>query len=179
MLNMKSKENLTDELKKISPFLFTKKGEPEGFIVPNDYFQSLSDEVLDKLTESRQTLIEKRENWFEQPLTACQFYFQPRYVLAYAFVVLLLFAGHYFLNDTDNNDIVQPQLADAILNEVSDEILQAYIFENIDEFDESMLTDELADHSNEPLPELKLDISDELMDELIDDMEIDDLKDLL
>ena len=172
---MKNKEELRDELKNISPFLFEQKGKPEGFDVPKDYFKSLQVEVFEKLMERPQLVVEEKESWFDQLIKSLLYYFQPRYVMAYATVALLLFAGFYLLNTT-----TQPQLAETILDEVPDDILQAYISENIDEFEESILTAELADYSNDPLPELNLDTPDDLLfDDLIDDMDIDDLEDLL
>ena len=175
---MKNKDEIRDELKNLSPFLWEQKGKPEGFDVPGDYFKSLPDDIFAKLNEHPQTMVEEKENWLDQLLQSLQYFFQPKYALAYATVALLLIAGFYFSNDTtaDGN---HPIAASELLTEMPDEILDTYISENIDDFDETILAEQLVDNIERPLNDLEIENDEALMDELIDDLDMEDLEDLL
>ncbi len=175
---MKNREEIKDELKELSPFLWEQKGRPEGFEVPKDYFKSLPDEVLQKVNAGQQTVIEPKEHWWDNLMEYLQSLFQPKYALAFASVAILLIAGMVYMKKDDMQSPT-PQLAEVILDQVPDDVLQDYISNNIDEFDESLLEEELTENSGEPLPEFEINDPDELMDELIDDLDISELEDLL
>lgn len=174
---MKNKEEIKEELKGLSPFLWEQKGKPEGFDVPKDYFSSLPDELLGKLSARAETIaVEEKENWLDQLIKSLQYFFQPRYALAYAAVALLLVAGIYYKGLGSGKQ--QVVAAATILDELPDEVLNEYISENIDEFDEATLSEQLAENID-PLSRLQIETSDELMDELIDGLDEEDLEDLL
>lgn len=174
---MKNKEEIKEELKGLSPFLLEQKGKPEGFDVPKDYFNSLPDEVLGKLNARTETIaVGEKENWLDQLVKSLQYFFQPRYALAYASVALLLVGGIYYKSSGSGEQ--QVVAAAAILDGLSDEVLNEYISENIDEFDEATLSEQLAENID-PLSRLQFETSDELMDELMDGLDVEDLEDLL
>lgn len=173
-LIMENKDELRDELKNLSVFLWEQKNKPEGFEVPKDYFKSLPDEVFAKLNERPKTAVEEKENWFGQLIKSLQYLFQPKYAFAYATVALLLVAGFYFLNNPS-----EPQIQQIALSDISDETLETYISENIDDFDEAILAEQLADNIERPFNELEIENDEELIDELIDDLNVEDLEDLL
>ena len=175
---MKNKDEIRDELKDLSPFLWKQKGKPEGFDVPKDYFKSLPDEVFAKLNEQPQAVVDEKENWLDQLVKSLQCFFQPKYALAYATAALLLVAGFYFLNNS-NDAGTQPIAAAELLTDMPDEVLDSYISENIDEFDETILAEQVADNIERPLNNLEIENEDELMDELMDGLDVEDLEDLL
>lgn len=173
---MKNRDEIKDELKELSPFLLKHKNEQEGYGVPKDYFKSLPDEVMNQLGITIENEREEKENWFAQLLESIQYFFQPRYALAYASVALLVMVGLYFTNKT-TTDYALPIAAATILNELPDDILNEYISTNIGEFDETTLTEEIADNVEVSLPGLDLENDEELMDELIEDLDLEDLED--
>lgn len=175
---MKNKDEIRDELKDLSPFLWEQKAKPEGYDVPKDFFKSLPDEVLSKLNERPQVAAEKKEDWLEQIIQSIQYLFQPRYAMAYASVALLLVAGFYFINNVENPGN-QPMAAAELLTDMPDDVLDNYISEYIDEFDETILAEQVADNIERPLNNLEIENNDELLDELMDEMEVEDLEDLL
>lgn len=137
----------------------------------------MPDEVLNRVREEHKTVAKHRESWLDILTRWGQFLFQPGYALVYVAVALLVVAGIYFLNPTD--DVRTVAEATAILDEVPDEVLQAYISDNIDEFDEMLLTEQLASNTDETLPTIESEQSEEILDELLDDLEVEELEELL
>ena len=174
---MKNKNNIQKELKELSPFLLEHKNKFEGYDVPKNYFKSLPDEIIKQLNIVPEKTVEEKENWFVQLTQSIQYFFQPRYALAYASVALLLIAGVFFIKNIDGENPSEIT-AVALLNDVSDEVLNEYISANIGEFDETILTEELADNMDSPLPGLDFENDDELMDELIEGLDMEDLEEL-
>lgn len=175
---MKNKEEINEELRGLSPFLWEQKGKREGFDVPKDYFNSLPDELLGKLNARTETkVVEEKENWLDQLIRSLQYFFQPRYAFAFATVALMVVAGVYYKGSGEKQE-AQVVAAATILDGLSDEVLDEYISENIDEFDEATLSDQLAENID-PSSKLEIETSDELMNELIDGLDEEDLEDLL
>ncbi len=172
---MKNNDKIKEELERLSPFLLRQKDKPEGFEVPKDYFKSLPDFVLEKVAEKPAFTQEQSPNWLDNLTVLFQSFFQPRYVLAVASVALLLVAGIYFSSSSETN---QP-LAEAILGELSDDVLHSYVSDNIVEFELSLFEEQLAGNFGESFPTPELDGEEELLDELLDDLSIEELEDLL
>ena len=176
---MKNRDEIKDELEGLSPFLWKQKEKPDGFEVPKDYFKSLPDEVLKKMNVGQKVEHTPKINWWENLMEYFQPLFQPKYTLAIASFTLLMVAGIFYMKNDSTEPHTQQLLAEAILDQVPDDILQDYISNNIDDFDESILKEELTENSEDPLPEFEINDPDELMDELIDELDISELEELL
>lgn len=174
---MKNKKEIRDELESLSPFLSANKKEPEGYQVPKDYFKTLPDEVFKKLNIAPQPVITEKENWSTRFFNSLQYFFQPRLALAYATVALLIFAGLFFTKN-ENETTPPKMMADAILNEVPDEVLTEYIAANIDHFDETILAEQLTGNSENPLLILELENDEELIDDLMEELDTEEIETL-
>ncbi len=174
-IDMKNKEEIREELERLSPLLLAQKGRPEGFGVPKDYFNSLPDIIVDKVAPKRAPAQEPRSSWLDDLTVLLQGFFQPRYALAIASVALLLVAGVYF---GTSSETPQP-LAEVLLEELPDEALHSYVSDNIDEFDLSLFEEQVAGNFSETSPTSELDMEEELLDDLLDELPIDELEDLL
>lgn len=173
---MKDKEELRKELEELSPFLSRMKKRADGFNVPENYFQSLPDEILKQVKPARASRSSSLRARL-QPL------WQPKYALAFAASVALLVAAVAFFRSKEANDPAQPYTS-LSLQGISDEALQAYIFENIEEFDnELILKTHYSGQNGQPMPALSPESDpDELeryLDGIIDEIEVDELEDLL
>ena len=175
----KNTDNLKDELRGLSPFLWEQKRQPEGYKVPGDYFRSLADEIIKRpeLKPARRQTQPEKSTWWETWAAALHSLRQPRYALAFATVALLLVAGIYYCPPPVATSSLMTKVT---LDEVPGEVLEGYISENIDEFEEELLSEELTRSTNNaalPKPELHL-TDDELIDELIQNLNIDDIEEL-
>lgn len=177
---MENKEELKKELEALSPFLLTRKEKMEGFRVPKDYFKSLPDEVLHKTRPTPPA----RSSWLDELTAFMQQLWQPRYALGLAAAVVLVVAAICFFDQPENNRLHQLPVAEAILEEIPDEALQAYISQNIVEFDrELILETQYAGQETRPLPSLSPKASDDELEQYlqdnIDEIDLDELEDLL
>ncbi|MFZ4543759.1 MAG: hypothetical protein ACOYOA_06900 [Saprospiraceae bacterium] len=134
------KDNLKKELEEISPYLSEMKDKPEGYQVPKDYFAGLQDSVFAQLKNeqaevfvkaSQETATQKTSIW-QNILAEIAWIIRPRYAVAMAsLVALLFFAWLQFRPSTDDNCT---QLAC-----VSDSEIQQYLEQNLDEIDTETL----------------------------------------
>ena len=97
-----------------------------------------------------------------------QFLFRPKYALAFATVSLLVMAGIFWTNNTTET---------LPLAELTSEEIQTYISDNIDEFDEELFLE--SDLGFEDLESSEDTDSDEFLNDIIDDLDIEDLEELL
>ena len=163
MIMKQRKDEIREELESLSPFLAKMKEQEDGFEVPKNYFQSLPNQVFEKLgTEPSPLKIEQKSasGFWVNPL---RFLFQPKYAFALASVALLLIASVFWINNTPE---------EGLLANLSDEEIESYIFNNIDEFDSELwMENDLGfddlDLSNEE--------EEEYLDDLIEDMDVEDL----
>ena len=176
---MEKREKIKEELEKMSPFLAAQKEKSEGFDLPKHYFKSLPEDVFKKINTGQQIVENRDKNWHTDFIEYLQSLFQPKYAMAFASILLVLFVGIYSLNFENTEEDQSNAIASHILHEITDEVLQDYVTNNIDYFDETILEEELAENTNSATFEFNTENSDELIDELIDDLDIDDLDDLL
>ncbi len=113
---MKEDYNIQDELKELSPLLSELRQEEEGYKVPHLYFESLQDKVLRQVNEAPQKAgLFVRFGWARTLATA-------------ASVAVLLMAGVFLLNQSDNVQVAE-------LEDISTEALAMYLDENADDWD--------------------------------------------
>ncbi|MBK7335495.1 MAG: hypothetical protein IPJ00_04765 [Saprospirales bacterium] len=159
----KDQEGLRKELEEEAPFLLRQKEKPDGFSVPEGYFQQLQESVLERIAAGAGEQAPVRRSIF--PL---------RYRLAAASVVILVVAALFLFRPA------APQTDSVALT--AEEVHQ-YVSRNIDEFDLDLLlkfagndlghSGWFEDASLED-PEMK-----EFMDELLDDIDLETLEELL
>lgn len=133
---MNDTENLRQELAELSPILSKMKKEGDGRQVPKDYFKNLPDQILQHLDIGSlgvaKPKIVKTERW-KALWDKLTWLLQPRSVMAFASIVLLIFAGLFLLNrPTDNQNSVS-------LSDIPLEELEIFLRDNIGEYDPETL----------------------------------------
>jgi len=143
-----SGESAREELRRLAPGLDGLKYE-DGYNVPHNYFKSLPDRIIEKLSEGeeRSSVLQQ---WWNRLWT-------PRYALAFATVALLITAGVWLSRPVIQNDpVITISKAEAL----------QYVMANLDEFAAEDLI--VADASWEA--DAWIDISDDNVDEVIDEI---------
>ena len=122
---MNNKNEINDELKKLSPFLSDIKKE-KVFKVPENYFKSLPDKVLEQVQVTTKTTESKTQtSWLDRLIENIAFLFQPKFAVGFATALVLVVAAVYFFQKPTNfSESYQ---------------ISQYVEENIDEFDVEML----------------------------------------
>lgn len=169
---MKSKDELEKELEELSPFLQKMKGREEGFRVPKNYFRALPDEVLKKSLPAKSTWLDELESFIHG-------LFQPKYSLAMAAVLVLVVAAVCIFQN--NKTQTAPPVAGAILQEIPDEVLQAYVSTNISDFDKALILEMNYPESTLPdiAPKPTTSEVEQYLENHIDELDLDDLEDFL
>ena len=126
---MDNKEEIKKELREISPAL-EKMEKQNPFRVPDYYFQSLPDKMLEKVRGTATPVL-----WMDKLETALNNFFStifsPRYAIPGAVLLIVLVVGINFLKNV--NDV---PLDDArLLAEIPSEEISAYAIENFDDAD--------------------------------------------
>jgi hypothetical protein len=184
------------ELAELSPLLQELRQKPEGYQVPEGYFATMQNEVLQQIKAENalitSTNIPKKENklanWWNQLLTEMEWLIRPQYAVAFASLALLLTAGWFFIKPNVNND--------AAYTEPSIEEIDLYLEENVEDIDTEQLTAAVAEiehpikkesnqnspsSDNKKLQDAKPEELDEIMNEMIQNGDIseDDLEGIL
>ena len=167
---MDNKNEIKDELKKISPFLSKIKKE-DAFKVPENYFQSLPDQILEQIRDNKNLFEKERSQvtWPDQLMKYIAVLFQPKVAATFATVVALILAAVYFSQKpTDQLD-------------GTDQSVTNYVAENIDEFDAEMLweTSIYEFEENNPNDKLQETNFDEFFEEIIYELDDSELEQLL
>lgn len=166
---MKNRAAVQQELNELSPFLAKIKAQGTQPDVPEHYFQALPNQIWEQIKLQPQPIVKQPNRW-EQFLNYLQLLLQPRLALSLATFVILLAAGIYFIQ-IQTKPSVNSQ-AELTADEITD-----YINDNLQEFDTDLLIEASTDASGSILPEGSLEgaETDEMMEELIEDMEVEDL----
>ncbi len=171
---MKNQNDIQKELQELSPLLAKLKAKAQKPEVPENYFQSLPNQVWEqiKLQPAPQRPVAPPNAW-ERLLSYFQMLLQPRVAVSLATFVILITAGVYFLNNnmptTDNQDLTAEEIT-------------AYINDNLSQFDTEMLmnaTSDLSDHSILPQSEFSEEEMNLMMEEIIKDLDTKALEEML
>jgi hypothetical protein len=167
---MNKKNEINDELKKLSPFLSEIKKE-NVFKVPENYFKTLPDKVLEQIQTTTNTSEERatQPGWMERLIENIAVLFQPKYAAGFATALILVIATVYFIQKpTDSFD-------------GSYSSVNQYVSDNIDEFDAEMLWEASVFESGENIIDEQNDNNniDEYFEEIIDDLDDSELEKLL
>jgi len=124
------KESLDDELKKISPRLRELKRESDGFQLPKGYFETLEESVFRRIEAAgarRQPVLETKGS------SLLARFFHPQAMMAAAAAIALTLAAVWFFSSPAAKDSL------AAAPELSEEEIEAYVLENIRDFDAEQL----------------------------------------
>ncbi len=171
-------ENIHDELRSLSPLLSSLKEKNDPHRLPDGYFDQLESSVFQRLEAEglRVSVPETKSGW--------SVWLSPARLAAAAAAVAVLITAVWWLRPTDTPALTQTDT----LEEITPEMAEAYIQENILDFEEDLLTANLdngeSNTSEELLPEpkpknsKKPPVEDDL-DQILDDLTEEELEDLL
>lgn len=172
------KNEVKEELKELSPFLYKLKEKEAPFQVPEGYFNQLQDELLEQFKPSLEQVHSSRQSWNSQKLLdLIGWMLQPRMAMAVASVLIVLVAA-WFLLPTNSGSHNQ-ELSFASL---SSEEIRNYIDNNLDDFDEETVKEVAQDDQNiQWIPQNDIDTEelDRYLDKMIDEIDPRELEELL
>lgn len=174
---MKNQDDIQKELQELSPLLAKLKAKEQKPEVPENYFQSLPNQVWEqiKLQPAPQRPVAPPSAW-ERLLKGLQVLLQPRVVVSLATFAVLITAGIYFLNFGANTSKLTGN------QELTAEEITAYINDNLSQFDTEILmnaTSDLSDNSILPASEFSEEEMDLMMEEIIKDLDTKALEEML
>lgn len=172
---MKNQNEVQKELQELSPLLAKLKAQAQKQEVPENYFQSLPNQVWEqiKLQPAPERPTKPAGVW-ERLMNALQILLQPRVAVSLATFAVLILVGIYFLKPEAS---VVP-----VNNELTAEDITSYIKDNIQEFDTDLLMKATADLPSQSILS-ESNWSDEdidlIMEEIIKDTDTKTLEDML
>ncbi len=177
----KRKQEVRDELSSLSPFLNKMKDEETPFKVPDQYFQQLPDQIIDRLKSEGAWEEEPSSSWsfnefFQKLADRLAVLLQPRMAMALASVLVIVVVAWFLMRQNQSSS--NGALDFAVL---SAEEIQFYIEANMDDFDEETVMQVAQDDSDIKLiPPTGIDSEelDRLLDQVIDDMDTQELEEL-
>jgi len=167
---MNPKEELKQELEKLSPLLNQMKEEGTGMRVPENYFKNLSNEFFDSLEPENpvvDTQVKGQVSWIDELINSISWFFQPKPALAFASVLAFVFAAWFVFNQPETS------IEQVALEDIPTEVLESFLEENIEDFSAEMLVDGNEDVLDENLQEQEL--YEEYLEELIEEEDLEDL----
>lgn len=185
-MNDMKKESINDELDKLSPLLRDLKRADDGFKTPEGYFDVLEEAVFNRIGRAdnrRKPAFEtKRGGLFGR-------FFRTQLMWAAAAMFVLVLAATWLFT---NNPSETTAPAGVASQELTEEEIEAYVLENIRDFDAALLADvpdneqqapptkpvsptEAKPKQNDPID----DLSDEELDLLLKEMSDEELENLI
>lgn len=173
-----------DELKALSPLLHQLRQSPDGFKLPDDYFNQFQQNLEAKLAAERSQQAEPLQVRSGGGLR------RYRFVAAAAAVLLLLGAGWWAFRPQN----IQPAMAQAAKPELTPEDLETYLLEHAHEFDTEQLAAVMPTEELHYIPETETEEAapaspkttkqkkskrDLEVDELLKDLSDEELEELL
>lgn len=174
----KNKKEIQEELKSLAPSLAKLKKE-EVLDVPENYFNQLPDQILSQIDFSKNNTfteaieVEKSENWLNALIGKLELFFQPKIRVGFGMVMLLLVSVYFFV---EKNQIPEDNIAG-----LTEEEVEAYVLENIDDFEEEMLFEFAAETSDNGLQEIEIgeEELENYLEEIVDELDESELEELL
>lgn len=164
------------ELQELSPLLAQMRKQHAGFAVPENYFQDLTGEILQKTIASTTKAEEKRTGAIVAVLSSLRIVLQPRYAMAAAALALLIIAGLVWLRPA-----VGDRSTEIAWSDISVEEMTSYVQANIQEFDLETLVEVAPDLEAQSFlkgAEIEEDVLDQYLEDIIDDVDIEELENL-
>lgn len=165
------------ELQELSPLLAQIRERQAGFSVPENYFQDLTGEILQK-TIAPETKTKGKSNGRLRSLRAgLPNFWQPRYAMAMAAALaLLIIAGVLWLRPAAGD-----RSAEMAWSDLSVEEMTRYVQANIQEFDLETLVEIAPEMETQSIlrgTEIEPDVLDNYLEEIIEDVDIEELEKL-
>ena len=166
------KKEIQEELKNLAPSL-SKMEKKNRVKIPVNYFKELPDQILNQLDFPKTTTEEVAVSWKESLMEKITMLFQPRIAMGFAMVTLLMFSFYFLTKDTATT--ATP------FAEISEDEMEAYVKENIEDFEEDMIFDFIAENETNSFDGIRIDEEDldEYMYDIIEDLDDNDLEDFL
>jgi hypothetical protein len=170
---MKKKKEIQQELESLSPFLAKMKAKQGEMQAPENYFQSLPDQVLEQLRMETKatpaTVAKPHTTWLEELTNSIAWLIQPRYAMALGAVLVLVVSGFLVWRN------VNQQRPTAELADITSEEALYYVRQNLEDFESHLLVEkELPENSDDFFNATEL--NDELIDEYLQD-KLEDIDD--
>lgn len=149
---MKEEKNIQDELNELSPFLAKLRKPDNGFDVPQNYFQNFESNLMARIKAEEEvekwspsstisaesstspSRISKVLNWLKTPQIS----------ISFAMILVIIVAINVLLQPIKSDEIlVDSTLIDVekAISNVSTEEMLAYVEENVEQFDETLLSE--------------------------------------
>ncbi|MFN7116770.1 MAG: hypothetical protein ACK4TA_08205 [Saprospiraceae bacterium] len=174
---MKKQDDIQKELQALSPLLAKLKAKEQKPEVPENYFQSLPNQVWEQIklqpAPERPTA---KTSAAQHLLNRLQTLLQPRIAVSLATFIILIIAGIYFINPFVNSS----EIADN--QELTAGEITKYINDNLAQFDTELLmqaTSDVSDESILPAGEFSEEEVDVMMEEIIKDLDTKTLEEML
>ncbi len=170
---MNKKEEVQKELQALSPLLARMKAQEPKLEVPENYFEALPDQVWEQIKLMPQPE-RVQPGWWARLQANVQVLLQPRIAVGLATFVVLIVAGIYFLKPTTSSD-------DPFARLTAEEVT-AYMAQNAEEFEPSMLLEAMGNSSNMSIlsgSEFNDEEIDQLLDDVVEQLDDESLEDLL
>ncbi|KAA3632316.1 MAG: hypothetical protein DWQ02_14950 [Bacteroidetes bacterium] len=173
---MDRKHEIRKELEDIAPALSGLKDKNEGFRIPENYFEKMQDEVMNKIKSDADLKVVHRET------RTFSLSGRSRVWLKVAGFALVLATAAYFLIPAISSDGSE----NGYLAGLTPDEATEYVNNNLDEFDlEEMLEVAQVDPSElftaQPAPESNTQeqIMEEYIDDILDDFDLEELEEML
>ena len=167
---MKNKKEIQEELEALSPS-FSKMKKEDVFKVPANYFDNLPNQIFAELDlDKEEIIVEQQPSWWNAVMDNVMQLLQPRIAIGFATLLLLIASVFYFKNA---ETVVAPLLAELTTEEV-----EAYVLENIDDFEEELFY-EIAAETESLNYDSDQQEFDSYLEEMVDELDDDMLEELL
>lgn len=186
---MKNRENLEEELRDLSPFLADLKKQGDGLKVPEGYFDQFEGNLFQKMKQKGIQRTQAGGTNTRHGLRGSSI--KLRYWMAAAACIAMLLAAFWFFQPARQSEFQPMALgSEQLAATISQEELEAYVLENVHEFDSEQLAS-LPEYEssgntrqNKELPHKKrnpksVDVKSEDITPLLDEMSEEELEQLL
>lgn len=173
---MNRKHEIRKELEDFAPVLSDLKDKNEGFRIPENYFEKMQDEVMNKINSDADLKVGHRE------ARTIPLFGRSRVWLKVAGFALVLTVAAYFLIPGFSSDGTE----NGYLTGLTPDEATEYVSNNLDDFElEEMLEVAQVDpaelFSTQPSSEINTQeqIMEEYIDDILDDFDLDELEEML
>ena len=170
---------MDDELKKSAPWLYQQRQKEDGFKTPEGYFDTLEDRVFERIEAAGL----QRQSGIKRSKRTAKRFSLPQVLMAVAAACALVLAAICFFSPPRT---IQGSIASL---ELSDEDIESYVLENVQDFETEQLAALPAEDENEyqvPIdkppsksPETFEDIKTEDLENILKDMTDEELEQIL
>lgn len=178
---MKKDKDIQKELEQVAPFLAGLKGEPSPFEVPKDYFNQLSEAILEQTgSVPKPTEVAPQaatNNWQVGMNQWLAWLIRPQIAFTLASILIVVVAGIFWLRPAQDTPAI------TFDESITAEEVTQYIVSNLDDFDldlfiQASTGDEQFGSVFDKM-ELEGEQLDELLDDLIESVDLIDLEEML